>query len=142
MERQDAESSPTSSILQSQLISDSGLLRDRQEMAQRIDHDVSDQKNAVPRPAFFQEMPDGIFLRNEQIIREGIGQHAVDFLWHGAVKTAKTRLHVGYANAQFHRGKRDGNRGIDVADHYHHVGLPFEKNRLDPLQDFRGLRRV
>src|SRR5271157_697688 len=109
MERQDAETAPTGPVLQSQLITNSGLLGDGQEVAQRIDHHVANHENAVPGAAFFQEMADGSFFRNKEVVCERVGKDAVDLLRHGAIKTAKTSLYVGHANTQFHGGKRDGN---------------------------------
>ena len=105
MEGQNAEAMPAGSILQSKLITDSGLLGDGQKVAQGIDHDVADHENADSGPAFFQKVLNGVFFSNKEIVGEGIGQDTVDLLGHSTVKAAEPRLDVGNADAEFGGGE-------------------------------------
>src|ERR1700730_19426020 len=47
---------------------------------------------------------------------------------------------MGHRNAQFCRGQRDGNGGIDVADSENKVRFGLDEDRFDALEDFGGLR--
>jgi len=49
---------------------------------------------------------------------------------------------VSDTDAQLHGGERNRDSRIDVADDEDEVGLAVQKNRLDPFQDFGGLRGV
>ena len=111
-------------------------------MPQRINHHVADQKNAFARPSLFQKVPDGVFFRDEEKLRQRVGQHTIDFFRHGPVEAAQSRFHVGHGDAHFHCRQRNRNRRIDVPDHQHHIGLVLLKNGFDALQDLRRLRRV
>ena len=84
-------------------------------MAQRIDHDVADQENAFAGAAFLEKMLHTVFFGDEKIVGDGVGKDAVDLFGHGTVKTAEARLDVGDANAKLQGGKRNGDRGVDVA---------------------------
>jgi hypothetical protein len=48
------------------------------KVAQGIDHYVANHENAVAGPAFFEQVLDGIFFCNKEIVGQGIGQDAVD----------------------------------------------------------------
>src|SRR5713226_4985984 len=108
-------------------------------MAQGIDHHVADHEDALPGPTFFQEVLDGIFFRNKEIVGESVGQDAVDLLGHGAVKATEPGLDVSYTDAKFHGGERNSNGGIDVSNNENQIGLAFDKNRLNAFQNFGGL---
>jgi hypothetical protein len=142
MESQDGEAVPARAILQSKFIADSGLLGDGQEVAQGIDHYVADHEDAASGPAFFQEVRDSVFFRNEEVVSESVGQDAVNFFGHGAVKAAEAGFDVGNADAKFRGGERNGDSGIDVADDQNQIRFALDKNRLDALQNFSGLRGV
>src|SRR5216684_4040058 len=142
MEGKDTETLPARSILKTELIPNSGLLGDGQEVAQGIDHHVADHEDAFPGPAFFEEMRDGIFFSNKEIVGEGVGQDAVDLFGHGAVKAAESGFDVGYADTKFGGGKRDSNGGVDVAYNEHQVGFALDENGFNALQDFGGLGGV
>src|SRR6267143_245271 len=114
MQGQDAEAAPASAVLQTELISNSRLLGDGQEMAQRIDHYVANQKDALTGAAFLEKMLHTVLFGDEKIVGDGVGEDAVDFFGHGTVKTAKARFDVCDANAEFHGGERDRDRGIDI----------------------------
>ena len=64
-------------------------------MAERIDHDVADEIDGLAGAAFFEEMLDGVFLGDEEIVSEGVGEYAVNFFGHSAVKAAEARFDVG-----------------------------------------------
>ncbi len=126
MEGEDTEALPARSVLQCQLVTDSGLLGDRQKVAQGIDHHVADHENAAAGPTFFEEVLDGVFFRNKEIVGKCVGQDAVDLFGHRTVKAAESGLDVSYADTELRRGER----------------LAFDQNRLNTLQNFGGLRGV
>ncbi len=142
MEGEDTETPPARSILQTQFIANSGLLGDGQKVAQGIDHHVADHEDAFPGPAFFEEMRDGLFFGNKEIVCQGVGQDAVDFFGHGAVKAAEPGFDVGYTDTKFGGGQRDSNGGVDVAHNENQVGFALNENRFNALQDFGGLGGV
>lgn len=111
-------------------------------MAERINHDVSDEINGFARTAFFEEMLDGVFFGDEKIVGESVGENAIDFFGHGAVETAKAGLDMGDGNAEFYGGERNGDGGVDIADDEDEIGLAFKENGLDAFEDFGGLRGV
>src|SRR5712692_10737017 len=142
MEGEDTEALPARSVLQCQLFTDSGLLGDRQKVAQGIDHHVADHENAAAGPTFFEEVLDGVFCRNQEIVGKCVGQDAVDLFGHRTVKAAESGLDVSYADTELRRGERNGDSGIDIAYHENQVRLAFDQNRLNTLQNFGGLRGV
>ncbi len=83
-----------------------------------------------------------VFFGDEKIVSDGVGEDAVDLFGHGTVKTAEACFDVGDTNAKLHGGKRNRDRGIDVADDEDEVRLAFDKDGLNALQDFGGLRSV
>src|SRR4029077_10322046 len=133
MESQDAEAVPAGSVLQSKFITDSGLLSDGQKVTQGVDHHIANHENAAAGPAFFQEVLDGIFFCNKEIVSEGVSQDAVDLLGHGTVEAAEPRLDVGNADAKFGGGERNGDGGIDVANDENQVRLALDKNGFNAL---------
>jgi hypothetical protein len=82
---------------------------------------------------------DGVFFCDEEKVGEGIGEDAVDFFGHGTIKAAEAGFDVGYRNAELNGRERDGNGGIDIANHENEIGLVLEQNGLDALEDFGGL---
>ena len=87
-------------------------------------------------------MCDGVFFRDEKIVCERVGQDAVDFLGHGAVKAAEPGFAVGYADTKFRGSERNGDSGVDVTYDENKIGFAFDKNGFNALQDFSGLRGV
>jgi len=142
MEGEDAKALPVGPILQFEFITDSGLLGDGQKVAQGIDHHVANHIDAFPWPAFFQKVRNGIFFRDKEIVGERIGQDAVDFFGHASVKAAESCLDVSYADTKFGGGERNSDGGIDIAYNQNKVGLPFNENRLNALQNSRCLRSM
>jgi hypothetical protein len=67
---------------------------------------------------------------------------ASDFFGHGTVKAAEPGFNVGYPDAKFRGGERNGDGGIDIADDEDKIRLALDKNGFDALQDFSGLRGV
>src|SRR5277367_1365898 len=116
MESEDGEAVPPGAIFESEIIADGGVLGDGQKVAKRIDHDVADEVDAFAGPAFFEQMLDGIFFGDEEIVSKGIGENAIDFFGHGAIEAAKSGFDVSYGNAEFYGGQGNGNGGVDVAD--------------------------
>jgi len=142
MQGEDGEALPGSSLLQRQVIADARFLGDGQKMSKRIDHDVANEIDRFAGTAFLEEMADGVFFGDEEIVGEGIGEDAINFFGHGTVKTAKTGFDVGNWNAEFHGGEGDGDSGIDVADDEDEIGFAFDQNWLDTLENFGGLGGV
>ncbi len=73
-------------------------------MPERIDHDVADEIDGLAGAAFFEEMADGVFFGDEEIVGEGVGENAVDFFRHGAIETAQAGFYMGNGNAKLHGG--------------------------------------
>jgi len=142
MKGEDAKALPAGTIPQSELITDSGPLGDGQKVAQRIDHHIANHKDAFSGQAFFQKVRNGIFFRDKEIVGERIGQDAVDFFGHASVKAAESCLDVSYADTKFGGGERNSDGGIDIAYNQNKVGLAFNENRLNALQNFRCLRSM
>src|SRR5260370_36317572 len=140
MEGEDAKALPAGPILQSELITDSGLLGDGQKVAQRIDHHVANHIDAFPWPAFFQKVRNGIFVRYKEIVGERIGQDAVDFFGHASVKAAVSCLVVSYADTKFGGGERNIDGGIDIAYNQTNVRLTVNENRHNAPPKLRWLR--
>src|ERR1700683_2175007 len=99
-------------------------------MAERIDHDVADEIDGFARTAFFEEMLDGVFFGDEEIVGEGVREDAIDFFGHTAIKAAKASFYVGYRNAEFYGGQRDRDGGINVAYDKNEIRLVFEQDGL------------
>src|SRR6266702_4328879 len=142
VECEDSELAPAVAVEEAEFGADAGFLGERKELAQRVDHHVSDEINTLPRAAFLEQMFDGIFFCNKEIAGDGVRQEAVDFFGHCAVEAPQAGLDMGDRNAQFDGGERHGDRGIHVANHQHKVGLAIEEDRLDTAENFRGLRGV
>jgi len=142
MECKDAEAAPTSAIFEAEVGADGGFLGCGQEMAEGIDHHIADKMDGFARAAFFEELGDGLFFGDEEIVGDSIGEDSVDFFGHGAIEAAETGFDVGDGDAEFDGGERNGDGGIDVADDEDEIGLAFEENGLNALQDFCGLRGV
>ncbi len=98
--------------------------------------------NALAGAAFLEQVSDGVLFGNEKKVRESIGQDAVDLFRHAAVKAAQAGLDVGDVHAELHRGKGNGDGGIDVADDENQVRAMVQQDGLNALQDFGGLGRV
>jgi len=92
-------------------------------MAERIDHDVADEVDGFAGTALLEEMLDSVFFGDKEIVSEGIGEDAVDFFGHTAIKAAEARFHMGDGNAELHSGERNGDGGIDVANYEDEIGL-------------------
>ena len=142
MEREDTEAAPAVAVFEAKLVSNLGLLGDGKKMAQRIDHYVADQEDALAGAAFLEQMLHAIFFRDEKIVGNGVGEDAIDLLGHCAVKAAQASFDVSNANAELRCGERHRDGGIDIADDEDQVGLAFQENGLDAFQDFGGLRGV
>ena len=139
MESEDAEAEPVGTVLQRQIFADRRFLCDRKKMAERIDHDIANEIDGLAGAAFFEEVLDSVFFGDEKIVGQGVGEDAVDFFGHGTVKTAEAGFDVGYRNAKFYGGQRDGDGGVDVADHENYIRLVFEQDGFDTLENFGGL---
>src|SRR5689334_20031154 len=142
MESQDGELAPACPVLQIKLRADGGLLGNVQKVTQGVNHHVADHENALPGTALLEEVSDGIFFGDKEIVGQRVCEDAIDFLGHGAIKAAESSFDVGNADAEFGGGKRNGDGGIHVADDKNEIGLAVDKYRFDALQDFSGLRGV
>jgi len=139
MQSENAKAAPISSLLQGQVIADGGFLGDGKKMAEGIDHDVSDEIDRFAGTAFLEQMLDGVFFGDEEVVGQSIGENAINFLGHGAIKAAEAGFDMCHGNAEFYGGERNGDGGVDVADDENEIGLAFEQDGLDALKDFSGL---
>ena len=108
-------------------------------MAKRIDHDVANKIDGLAGAALFEEMLDGVFFGDEEIVGQGIGEDAIDFFGHGAIEAAEAGFDVSDRDAEFYSSERNGDGGIDVADDENEIWLVFEQDGLDALEDFGSL---
>jgi hypothetical protein len=110
--------------------------------AERIDHQIAHQMDPLRVGAFAPEIGDAARLADQQQVRDGIREDAVDLLGHGAVEAAQARFDVNDGNAQLGGDKRASERGVDVADNEDGVRVRVEGHRLEAPEDFRGLPGV
>lgn len=142
VQSEDSEAAPIAGLSEAKFVPDRGLLGDRKEVTERIDHDVADEEDGIARAAFLEEMFDGIFLGDEEVVGESVRQDAIDLFRHGTVEAAKASFDMGDAHAQLDGGKGDGNGGVDVAHDENQIGLVVKKGGFDTLEDFGGLGGV
>jgi hypothetical protein len=136
MEGEDGIGVPTRPIFKAQVLAHAGLLGDGKKVAERIDHHVADEVDGFAGTAFLEEVFDGGVLRDKKILREGVGEDAIDFFGHGAIKAAEAGFDVSDGDAKLDGGEGDGNGGVHIADHQNQIGLVFEEHRFDTLEDF------
>jgi hypothetical protein len=76
---------------------------------------------------------------NEEKIGHSVRDDAVEFLRHAAVEAAQSGLDMPDGDLQLcgHEGRRHGR--VHIAWNEHDVGLVIQKERLEPLDDARGL---
>jgi len=116
VQRKDGEPRPSGAIFQTKIVANGRLLGDRQEMAERIDHDVADEVDGFAGATFIEEMLNGVFLGDEEIVGEGVGEDAIDFFRHSSIEAAEAGFDVGDLYAELYGGQRDGNGGVDIAN--------------------------
>jgi len=104
VEREHTETLPIGAVLQAKVFPDGRFLSDWKKVAERIDHDVADEIDGLAGAAFFEEMADGVFFGDEEIVCERVGEDAIDFFGHGAIETAEAGLYVCNGNAKLHCG--------------------------------------
>ena len=63
---------------------------------QRINHGVADEVNLIRRNAFLGQILQPALFRHEEHVRNMVGEDAIHFLGHAAIKRAQTRLHVNH----------------------------------------------
>ena len=115
MQGEDGERAPRIFPDQSEVVANLRLLRDGQEVTQRIDHDVADKVDASARTPFLEQVLDGVLFGNEEKVGDSIGEDAVDFLRHGAIEATQAGFDMGHGNAEFGSGQRNGYRRIHVS---------------------------
>ena len=89
MQREDTEALPVGGVFEVEIFAYGGILGQGRKWRRESIDDVADDDDAFARPAFFQEMRDGIFFGDEEIVGEGVGEDAVDLLGHGAIEAAR-----------------------------------------------------
>ena len=113
-----------------------------QRPAQRIDHHIADEIDALREHALRQQVAGRIPGRDEQQIGQPISHDAVDLLGHGPIAAAQPRFHVPDAQAELCRDQSGRQRGIHVAVDEDDVGTQLHEQWLKPLHHRRRLRRV
>jgi hypothetical protein len=98
--------------------------------------------DGFPRASFSEEMFDGVFLGDEEVVGKRVGENPVDLLRLGTVKTAQASFDVGDADAKLHGRQRDRDGRVDVTDNEHQVRFALDKDWLDAFQNFGRLHRV
>ena len=81
-------------------------------------------------------------LRDEEIVRDGVRHHAIDFFGHGQVTAAQTGFDVRHLNTQFFGNYRTGQGGVDVTDDHHQVWLLLQTHFLETRHHFGSLHRM
>ena len=142
VQRENGKATPVLSFSDAEFFPYARLLSCREEVAKRVDHDVADEEDGFPGTTFLEQMLDSVVFRHEEIVRESVGKDTIDLFGHGAVKAAEAGFDMGYAHAEFDGSEGDGDGGIDVADDEHEIRLTIKEDRLDALEDLRGLRGV
>lgn len=84
---------------------------------QRIDHRVADKENPIVGDSALAQVPVGELTGGEEIIGDGVGDEAIDFLGHRPVVRTNTRLHMGDLDMELLRGNGAGHGRGDIADH-------------------------
>ena len=69
-------------------------------MLEGIDHDVADHVNLPSVDTLSQQVLAPALFRDEQVVRDGVGQQAIDLFGHRPVKAAKPGLDVGDRDPQ------------------------------------------
>src|SRR6516162_6208806 len=142
MQSENSETKPIGTIFKVKLVSNRRPLSQRKKLSQRIDHYISDEVDNFPRAAFSKEMFDSVFLRDEEVVGQGVGKNAVDLFRHGTIKTAQAGFDVRDADAKFYGRQRGRDGRVDVTDNEHQVWLVLDKYWFDAFQDFGSLHRV
>ena len=111
-------------------------------VAQRVDHHVADERDALGRNALAREVRRGRPLGGVEQVGDLVGEDAVDLLRHRAVEAAQARLHVHDRDVLLHRHQAAGERGVHVADDEHRGGPVLVEHRFEAAHDLGGLHRV
>jgi len=79
---------------------------------------------------------------DEEEVRDGVCDDAVELLRHRPVEAAQPSLDVAHRDLELRRDERRCQRRVDVAGHEHCVRLLSDEDRFEPLHHARGLLRV
>ena len=112
----------------------------REELDQRIDHDVADAVDLFCIDAFAQEIAIPVVGGREEKVGQLIRHQAIDFLGHRAIARSKAGFDVGDRNEELGAHERRGSGRVDVAVDHHQIGPALEDDRLEADHDFGGLR--
>ena len=66
-----------------------------------IDHDVADKMNTPGVFSFLEKITYSTLFRDEEVIRNGIRNHAVDFFGHCEVEAPEPRFNMGQLRTEF-----------------------------------------
>src|SRR5436309_733787 len=125
-----------------QPVEDGRGLPARLERQQRVDHDIADEMDLRGRDALPKKVDPGVFLGDEEQIRDGVREQAVDFFRHRPVEAAEPRLDVDEREAELDGGDGGGQGGVHVADAEYECGPYPGQQRLQTLHDLRSLDGV
>src|SRR5215467_7234259 len=141
MQSENSEWAPILPMHQIELLSDTRLPCDGQEMKKRVDHHVANKIDTFKRAALSKQILDRNSFSYKQIFSKRIGQDAVDLLGHGTIETSQAGLYMGDADPEFHGCQRSRDGGIHVAHDQDEIRLLLNKNGLDALEDLSCLHR-
>ncbi len=103
----------------------------RKKADERIDHHIADEMNPRPRDSFVEQVPIAIIGWSEEEIRQAIGEHPVDFLWHSTVAGAESGLDMADRYGELRTDQRGSEGGVDVAIDQNEFGLVFDHDGLE-----------
>src|SRR6267142_5344993 len=112
------------------------------ELLERVDHHVADEVDLVLADPLAEEVLTSTLLRDEQKLRDRIGQQSVDLFRHGSIVTAEPGLDVGHRNLELRGRDRCRQRRVHVTHHEDHVGALTFQDRLESLHDLCRLVRM
>ena len=110
--------------------------------AEGVDHHVADQPELLLGHPFAAQVRKAARLGDQQQVRHGVGEQAVDLLRHRAVEAPQAGLHVDHLDPELHRGEGAGHGAVHVAEDHRGLRPGLEQVRFVPLQDPRGLGAV
>ena len=118
------------------------LARALERPAQRVDHHVAHEVNAVVGHSLGPQVVDRVPGGHEEQPGKPVGEHAVDLLGHSPVPAAEARLYVPHPDAELRRHQGGGEGGVHIAVHQDDVRPIRLQHRLEALQHRGRLDRV
>ena len=106
---------------------------------QRVDHHVADQVDTLVGNPFPPQVLERRGFGREEIVRQMIGQHAVDLFGHAPVEASEAGLDVCDREAHLRSHQRARQGRVDVAHDDDEIGRPILQHLFEPHHDRRCL---